>query len=135
MGRGARSLGTEDGDAYCRCLECGRVVRAVPDDDRTPGAESQDQAELFVAGQDRARSDTEIAADPGECPERVRGDEQGLDARLQPLERGDTLQQPASVGERAVDVEDDVLDRARRGRERRRSAPREHPSRYALRAA
>src|SRR5581483_6096667 len=110
----ARSLRPEHGDAERRCHKRSRIVRPVPDDDGPGRAERLDEPELVRAGRHPPDRDGELAADVVERPERVGGDKGRLEPTLERLQAAsDALDQAASVGEGAVDVEQQTLERKR----------------------
>ena len=87
-----------------------RVVRPVPDRDTTLGAELRDEAGLVVSRSDRLWLQAELSSQRNRgsrtCRRRARAVEHRRDLR-EPFRNA--VDQHAAIGERPVDVEDEVL--------------------------
>lgn len=96
-------------------MEREHVVGAVADHRAAIASQALHELTLLGAVADPPRGDSEHLCDPRRGSERVRGDELDLDEGAQPAHAGcDTVGEHPAVGQRAVEVEEQVLELERR---------------------
>ena len=109
-GISARPFGSEHCQADGRRRKRRTVVRPVADHRRAFRAELLHQPPFVHATANGSRLDTEILGDLLQRSEGVGGDEQDADVTPKSLEHcTDAVQKAPTIGDRAVDVEDDMV--------------------------
>ena len=110
--RGRRPFGTHHCDSDGGCVEHERVVRPVPDRDTHVGSELSDEARLVVSRRDRLWLQAELLATDPRVPN-VSAESTCTSSIVEicASRSRDAVDEHAAIGERPVDVEDEVLQR------------------------